>query len=286
MGMVKFDKTEILYRFMEEYLNNPRTHTSMLHEKYSPYKNHASTASFLRESFQKRVIYGPIIYCNSGIEVELLKDEKDPLTLLEKCRKDKNVTRAVTLCGDYSFIRFQKGASLLSYTSSIKPTLHTDFSICNIDLHEKGKLEIDPYPHGWDELNWRIYNLMRKPNISFSRVSFMLRDDFDITWKTVENRYKEIVQFCKILIGFFPEGKDAYAETLLTFETEYEIGLVNELRKLDRSTYLYKVGNTIILNLFLDCNKDHYYFLKLQKEGKIRKLSVSIPVWHFSPLDD
>lgn len=127
---------------------------------------------------------------------------------------------------------------------------------------------------------------MRKPGISFSRVSFLLRDDFDITWKTVENRYKEIVQFCKVLIGFFPKGKDAYAETLLTFETEYETGLVNELGKLDRSTYLYKVGNTIILNLFLDCNKDHYYFLRLQKEEKIKNLTVSIPVWHFSPLDD
>jgi hypothetical protein len=271
---------------MEEYLLNARTKVTVLHEKHSPYENYSSTANFLRESFENEFICGPIIYCNSGIEVDLLKDEKNSLELFEKCKKDRNVTRAVLLCGDYSFIRFQKGASLLSYADSIKPTLHSDFSICDIDLYEKGKLERDPYPHGWDELDWRVYDLMRKPFISFSNVSMLLRDEFDVTWKTIENRYKKIADFCKILIGFFPKGRKAYAETFLTFKTEYEIGLVNELKKLDRSSYLYKVGNLIILNLFLDCNKEHFYFLKLQKEGKIKNLSVSIPVWHVSPLDN
>jgi hypothetical protein len=285
--MVKFDKTEVLYRFMEEYLRNARTKATVLHEKHSPYKNYSSTANFLRESFDKKIILKPIIYCNSGLEVELLSNLDDPFTYLEECKKDKSITKIVTLCGEYSILYFKKGATLLTYSEAIKPTLYSDFSICDIDLNEKGELKVDPSPKGWDELDWRVYDLMRDPDVSYPTVSAQLNDEgFDVTWKTISNRYNKIADFCKVNIGFFPEGRDSYSETFLTFKTEFEIDLRNELKRLDRTSYLYKYGDVIMLNLFLDSNKEHYYFMELQKEGKIKDLKVSIPIWHSSSFDN
>jgi hypothetical protein len=50
---------------------------------------------------------------------------------------------------------------------------------------------------------------------------------------------------------FLPLGYYGYHYILLTFETEYEIGLVRALRRLDHSSYLQKFNNTLVLTLFL-----------------------------------
>jgi len=70
----------------------------------------------------------------------------------------------------------------------------------------------------------------------------------------------------------------------LTLKTEYEQDIRKELQKLDRTTYIYKMGKTILLNLFLDNNIDHRVFVELKKKGLIRDLHVSMPVHFWTPL--
>ncbi len=170
----------------------------------------------------------------------------------------------------------------MQYAEAIKPTLNTGFRIEDMELKEKGKLPIDPYPHCWDELDWEIYYLMRNPRISFAKVSGKLKSagKFNVTWKTIETRYKKILNDCKVWISFFPDKYESYSQTLLTFRTDYETDLRRNLQKLDRTTFLYKVRDIIMLNLFLDNNIEHRIFLKLKKEGLIYDLHVSIPL-HF-----
>lgn len=236
---------------------------------------------------EKKIIVGPFIYCDSGITVEIKKQDEieDPIGHLDECRTNPTVTRAVALFGEHSFLCFRKGASLLAYAEAIKPTLNSSFSIENMELSEKGKLATDPYPHCWDELDWEIYRSMRDPRISFARISGNLRSigEFDVTWKTIETRFKKIMKDCKTWIGFFPRGMGNYSQTFLTLRTEYETDLQRELEKLDRTTYLYKVGDTILLNLFPDNNIEYRVFVELKKKGLIRDLHVSIPVYFWTP---
>jgi len=118
---------------------------------------------------------------------------------------------------------------------------------------------------------------MIDPLVSFQKVG----TELGVNWHTAKNRFEKILNDCKTWIGFFPRGYDNYIQTFLTFRTEYEISLKKELQKLDRTNYLYKFDNTIILNLFSDKITDHYTFRKWEKMELIRDLKVSIPVeWH------
>jgi hypothetical protein len=285
--MVKSSITEVQYLFYSKYNDNPRAKINELHKSQSLYKNRDSTTKLIREAIEKRIIVGPFIFCNSGIEVELKseKEVEDPIEYLIVCKKDLAVTRAIALFGEYSFLCFRKGASELTYAEAIKPTLNSPYTIENMRLEKKGKLPIDQYPCCWDDLDWKIYHLMRNPRVSFAKISGVLKssEGLDITWKTIETRYYKIIEDCKVMNAFFPKGMDKYFQTFLTLKTDYENDLREELQKLDRTTYLYKIGNMILLNLFLDNNIDYRVFVKFKKRGLIQDLHVSIPLYFWTP---
>jgi hypothetical protein len=116
---------------------------------------------------------------------------------------------------------------------------------------------------------------MIDPNVSFPKISSKFKD---VSWRTIRDRYNRIVNDCKVWMEFFPSGKKSYSQVFFTFKTDYEIGVKEELEKINRTSYLYKVGETLLLTLFLDNNMQQYTFLKLQKRGLIRDLTVSIPL--------
>lgn len=212
--MVKSEHLETLYRFYLKYIENPRIKNSELHEIQNIYKAERSTGLLVKDALDKKVIVGPVIYCNCGIDVELKfqNEIEDPIGYLNICRNDPAVTRAVALFGEHSFVCFKKGASLLIYAEAVKPTLNSTFKLDDMELREKGSLPTDLYPRLWDELDWKIYHLMRDPKISFSRVSGTLKSEgIQVTWKTVENRFKKIMNSCKVWLSFFPRGMDNYS---------------------------------------------------------------------------
>ena len=88
-------------------------------------------------------------------------------------------------------------------------------------------------------------------------------------------------------MNFFPKGYKGYERLLLTFRTEYEVGLYDALKKLDRTSFLWKVQDFIMLILFVD----HYCatvrkFKELEENGLIRDLKVSIPNRHYTPFEE
>ena len=58
--------------------------------------------------------------------------------------------------------------------------------------------------------------------------------------------------------AFFPSLVKGYQYVLLTFKTEYEVGLEKALSKLDRTTYFYKYNGLIILQLQVDPGAQEY----------------------------
>lgn len=286
--MVKNELVEVLYLFYLKFIENPKIKYRRLHELQTIYKAENSTIQLIHTAFDEKIILTPIIFCNSGIDVQLsFKDEiEDPIGYLESCKKNPDITRAVALFGEHSFLCFKKGASILNYAEAVKPTMGSSFEIKDMELKEKGKIPNDPYPRCWDEMDWRIYHLMRDPRVPFPKISGKLKSEgeFNVSWKTVATRFQKIVNDCKVLTAFFPRGMDNYSQTFLTFKTEYEQDLRKELQKLDRTTYLYKTGKIIILNLFLDSNVDHRIFVELKKKGLIHDLRVSMPVQFCTPL--
>lgn len=114
---------------------------------------------------------------------------------------------------------------------------------------------------------------MRDPSISYLKVGQKL----GISFMTVKYHWLKIFPDLKIWLAFFPEGYRSYYQALLTFNTAYEIGLREELQKLDRTSYLYKFNDTIALLIFFDEVDQIHVFYRMEKEGMIDDLSVSVP---------
>lgn len=276
--MLNPDQMETIYAFVTAYAGNPRISVRELHKKYSYYKNRQSTERLLRLAKKTKILTGPTIWCNSGIDVQIIDNIDDPVLYLEKESINPDITYMIALIGEPSIICFKKGASILEYAEAIIPSSPAKKSIEAISLKKKGKLPPDAYPHGWNELDWQVYNAMRDPSVSFVKAG----DSLNVSWHTVKNHYEKIMEDCKTWVTFLPRGYDNYQQSILLFKTEYEVGLREELQNLDRASLLYKCNGKIILHLFLDKTLDNLVFYQLKRKGIIHDLHVSIPIGWYS----
>jgi hypothetical protein len=273
---------ELLLKYCIATRNSPKISCNEFHRQYSHYSRKQSTLDLLIKAYDREVIAGPLIYANVGIEVEILDDVENHRKLLEESDNDPNIRLAYALCGGVqkSFIRFKRGASTLSFYENVIPSFYSDNnSIKEILFEEKGKLPRDPYPHGWTEKHWALYENFRFPR----RKTFRdLGKELDLAWDTANKYYKEILGQCKVCTSFFPIGRTNYSFQIVIFETEYEVGVLKALKRLNHTSYLYKFDSTIILGLFLRPYPGAYQksadrFTYLEEIGMIHRLRVSIP---------
>lgn len=273
---------ELLLKWCKALKIDPRYPYNRFHRDYSYYSRRQDTINLLNKAYRHDIITGPTIFANSGIEVEFYSEIDDPFVFLEECMHDGETTLAYALYGDWSFIRFKKGANMLEYVDSILPNFFSknDFFIENILIKEKGILPRDQYPHGWLDEHWKIYHLMGAPR---EHGIMNIVKKIELSYETFVKFYKEVLFQCKVLSGFFPLTQKGYSLQLLTFRTEYEIGILKALEKLNRTSFIYKVNGIIILILHLiprpmDFNISTRKFYDLQEKGYIRDLHVCTPI--------
>jgi len=274
---------ETVLRFCKKTVQDPKITYSNFHRRFGTYNRRCTTSNAICKAYEKKVIFGPTLFCNNNIEVELMKTEESPLRLFRRKKKDPTTTLCMALCGDWSFVLFRRGANILEYFNSILPNSLSNVKIEQLEFREKGKLERIEYPHGWDEIDWSVYHLFRKPR----QVSFFLASkELNMSWKSVQQHYEKILKQCKTYMSFFPLGHEGYSYFLATFRTDFEIGVENALKRLDRTSFLYKARGTIILLLFtspdpLAYNRVSERFEEMEEIGIIHDLRVCIPIrWH------
>lgn len=274
---------EAIYSFMLIFNENPRISIKKLHKRGSPYAAIASTAELLKRAQDNLVFVGPRLFVNAHLDVEIIKIEElsmfDSINIWNTIASDPKVRYAILLAGAHTLLIFRRGATLLTYAEAIKPTFPSSKTIYDIQPHVKGSLEKDPYPHNWNELDWKIYEYAKFPLIPLLTIGQKL----DISWHTVKEHYKKIAKDCKTWHSFFPKGMMNYYHAFLTFQTDYEIGIKKELKKLDRTSFLYKTEDTLILYLLLDDQIQVNKFLELEKNGIIHELRVSSPIQWCKP---
>jgi len=272
--MLNLDQLKTLFSFVVAYSHNPRISTRSLHENYSHYVNRESTIKLLNFAKTNEIIIGPRIWCNSGCDIEIYENIDDPLLLLNELEKRPEVTYVTALIGYPSVICFKNGASILKYAEPIIPSYLARKNISEISLDIEGELPSDEYPHGWDEVDWDVYRNMRNPSLSFVKIGKKL----GLPWYVVKAHFEKIIQDCKVWICLYPRGYGSYQQSYVFLKTKYELGLREELKKLDRTTIIYKFGDTIILHLFLDELLQNTVFYDLKRKGKIHDLHVSVPL--------
>jgi len=267
-----------LYRAVKE---NPRVTIKELFDVVKSVRNkkrkHKSWTSIIDESFKDQILVGPRLYCNSGIEVTLF-DEGEP----EKEESDFGIS----LAGQYSYILFSpKKEGNLEYVELVNPKFPKKVTLeSRITCDEKeffdqcfaapGMLTPDKNPQ-WDDTDWKVYWGLQNPRQNF----FTVGKELGIPWDKVKERYEKILKDCKVLMGFFPLGYSRYDHLLVTVTTEYETGLQKWLHGLDRSSWLLKVGNTLIMYLFhthinLTCLK----LVEMEEMGILNDFRWAFPI--------
>lgn len=282
---------KLLLNFCFEVRKNPKLYFSDFHKAYSNYSRASVTSSIIDKAYARKVITGPELFVNSGIEVQLLHDVDNPLKFFEKCKKDKRTNLAVISRGYWPILWCKNGANTLQHHDSILPFRNnshiSDREVDKIFFDEKGILPVDKYPHAWFEEHWNTYYYMKFPrDITFRDAAKKMKQNVEITWVTVREYFLDMLNQCKVMTNFFPLGTEAYSPLLVTFKTEYETGIVKGLRTLNRTTYLYKSENTLILFFCISPRpREQNYitgkFHELEEIGVIRDLHVSTPFnWH------
>lgn len=278
--MAKSGNLYALYQFARVLSINPRYKNLKFHKALSPYKTKDASYKLAKRAFERNIIVGPFLYCNYGFTVNIVRDDMNPLKTLKDLKNEKSVTHAIALSGDDTLLVISRGGNQLSYADAIFPSFTAGLDLCNFTFSKEGTLEKDPFPREWSPLDRDVFNAMRDPRVSFVDVGRIL----GVTWATARRHYMKIIEDCKSLVAFYPRGYGGYARLLVTFKTKYETGLKESLEKLDRSSYLWKFDDTIILILFVDdYNGTCEQFNVLEERGMIHNLRISIPIRYYEP---
>ena len=259
----------------------PKLSISDFHKNFSTYARKATTTSIIEKAYSREVITGPELFVNSGIEVSLINDVDNPRKFFEECKKDKKTTFAVVSHGYWPIFLCKSGANTLQYHDSILPSYGqiSDRRIQKLFFEEKGKLPVDLHPHKWFEEHWETYYCLKYPrNKTFREAG----KELGVSWVTAREYFLKVLKQSKVLTNFFPLGAEAYSPLLVTFKTDFEIGIVKGLKTLNRTTYLYKADNTIILLIGTDPipraqNHITDKFTRMEEIGVICNLHISTP---------
>lgn len=287
-AMHKLRHLDTVYLYFSHKLKNPRITVTDFFAYQHAYESDNGLRWLINDAFREKVISQPEIFSNFGFSVDLTNTDENQLKLLKECKNDLNTSYAIALCGAWSFLRVRRGASDIRFVDRVVPSFPGNTTPHEVKFDDKGKLKDDLYPHGWDEIDREVYYLMKDPSISFTEaIRISKKEGTGLSRQTIKKHFQKILKDCKIQMNFFPKGYDYYDKIFFTFKTKYEVGLYDSLKKLDRTSYLWKVKDFIILILFVE----HYCktvrnFKELEENGLIQDLKVSIPNRHYSLFQD
>lgn len=277
-------KKRVQYALCTTYLENPRVKLRDLLQVINALNNwkktHRSAQALIDAAFREKVLMGPYLYCNQGVRATLFLNEERRQG--EEKVKESSTILGIPFLGFYSYVVFSRDDdSNLQYAELTKPSFPGKATLEQPLTDEREfftrnggqKLGRDPIP-GWDDFDWKVFHAMRNPRHSFLTVARELQ----VSWKVVKERFEKIVQECKVFMGFFPSGYSKYERLLLAFETDYESQMREWFCRLDRSSYLFKVDDTLIVYLFTTrVNVACLKFCEMEEIGIIRNFRVSFP---------
>jgi hypothetical protein len=268
-------KQRVWYSLHTALVENPQTPTQELCDLVKVVRNmkrqHKSSQALVDKAFKDQILVGPRLYCNSGTNFALYTKEM------------KKKVEGITLVGQYSdLVISYTGEGNLQYVDVINPsfpeyiTLESGLTPDERAFFDKitpGKLQPDKRPH-WDDTDWKIYYALRNPRQDFTAVSQQLQ----IPRETFEKRFNKILNDCKVFLGFYPLGYKAYEPFLVTFTSKYETGIREWLQQLDRTSFLFKTDDLMLVSFFhRHINRTCLKLVQLEEIGIIHSFKWAIP---------
>jgi len=98
--------------------------------------------------------------------------------------------------------------------------------------------------------------------------------------KTAKKRFHEkVLPKCDVAHYFFPKRRNSYREMFLKIATDYEIDLMEALRKLPCSSYIYPLDTMIVVVLF---QQNEVFVLSILQ--KLKEIGIINDYLFYTPL--
>ena len=223
---------EIVYDYVRYCIETKDVRHLRFHNTYRPFSRKQSTFSVLNKALSEQVIFPPRIFCIQKAKVKLL-GHKNHL-LVSQFEQEKNLEDtyyAVLFLGSHSLLSFSRSdlESNLKFAQCTFPTYPSEKKISEIDpcLHKPSKLPTMK-PPDWSSIEWKVFAQRRDPLHSSVKIGKKL----EVSYRTVLNIYHRILKDCTIWVPFFPLGYKNYVQYFISFETDFEVGFIKELKKI------------------------------------------------------
>ncbi|MGD2248418.1 MAG: hypothetical protein PVF58_08415 [Candidatus Methanofastidiosia archaeon] len=230
-------------------------HLEQMYEKEISLKPQITLKSF--KSYQKTVYF-----CkknsSSGLYSLCKKIEKDPQIPYMLCFSSSEFF-LISKKNDLNVEDF--GLSLMEKSNLFTPqyTIPSNWNITvarSLDEFLKGsfsggKVQRIVFDNlNWDDCDWRIFHFM-KGNIR-EKFTVVARNT-GVSSKTAKKHFFEnILPNCVIINYFFPKGFSNYKPAFIKLHSEYEKGIIDNLKKLSCTTYVFPLEKSLVLILFYD----------------------------------
>jgi hypothetical protein len=101
---------------------------------------------------------------------------------------------------------------------------------------------------GWDEADWEIYDRfggnVRTEYTGVAR-------EIGVYPNMIKNRFlKKVIPSCVVAHYFFPKGYDYYQTGILRIKCEFENGIVDTLKKLPCTSYVFPLKDDLMIFIF------------------------------------
>ncbi len=131
----------------------------------------------------------------------------------------------------------------------------------------------------WEELDMKIFESMRE---NVRRPFTEVARGVDVYSSTVKDHfYKHVLPRCNVAHYFFPKGYDSYMKNQIRIHTKCEKSIVDSLKCLPCTSYIYPLEKGLILTLFHEnINVIMTLIEKMEENGIIEHYALFTPLWY------
>lgn len=277
--MPKLTELERLEKYHELFtlvVENPRIMPKGIAKRlrYSGQGKARSTIAYhLKKMYEEKISMRPQIclrtFKRAQITTYLCKKSasRGLFSMLKKIDKDPNINYALCLSSSDFFLtsrdknlHVEKYGLTIKEKSSMFTPLYPIPKNWNLDINntfqavletpfEKGRIKRKIHNNlNWSTLDWKIYDFIKG---DIRQKFTVVARSTDTTSKTVKDHfYRQIMPNCIQINYFFPKGYHNYLKAFIRINSSFERSIVEGLRKLPSTNYVFPLEKSIVLILF------------------------------------
>jgi len=268
-------------------------------------RRRATISKYVNDMYENEISFKPNLYFKNleGLQWKAYlcrsRSRNNVGSTFERLKEEKRITYVVLISGFSDFFLTSKDSSLnlkqydleiveesilfspiytipqgwnLTFENAARNVLEYNFEVGNISRDTEGAFTLG-------KMDTEIFEIIKNDaRLPFSKVAEKT-GVFSGTIK--EHFYKNILPLCNVAHYFFPQGYKSYMKTYFRIYTDYEDSIVESLKYLPCTSYVYPFEKGLLINLFHgNINIAMTLFQKMEEMGLVEHYTHYTPLWY------